>query len=155
MVEGDMGTPWEDFFGNLKVIPGSRISFNVFDENTLLFSPDEFPLEAEDPEDEAEAIGFERVISGHEARAWLKDNEFIGASLWAQGRFLRDHPDELSNYLIGIGAEKLIRYSNVFFARMPIFYRDENGLPSVGMCTIDEGVKLDTCLRLLIRKRSA
>lgn len=129
-------TEWQKFFGHLR----------VWDSD---FNETHYPL-GTDPGDEAEELGLDRLVSGHEAVAELfkrlkKKRE--GASLWAQGRYIKAHPEAQKKHpLLGIGAQWQGRFGDVWF---PVFswYGDK---PSVNLNTLDN--KYDTNYRFLVRQ---
>jgi len=124
---------WLEFFGHL------RIWDSDFNENN-------YPL-GEDPSDGAEEFSFNQVVSGHEVLAEFGCIKRQGASLWAQGRYIKAHPEAQKEHpLLGIGAQWQDRHGYVYF---PIFDWDD-GRPNVSLCSLDD--KYDPSCRFLLRK---
>lgn len=134
---------WKVFFGHLIVWP---TGFNG------RFSESCFPL-GDDPGDEAEEFSFDlmfgKVMTGHEVIAELKRLDRVGASLWAQGSYIKAHPDaQIRHRLIGIGAQ---RQNANGYIEFPEFSCNANHCRGVALARLGHAFNSDC--RFLVSKK--
>lgn len=122
---------WQKLFGHLAIWDGN-------------FNEKNFPLV--DDGDEAEEVGLDKLVTGHQALEEFTRMKREGASLGAQGRYIKAHPKAQKEHpLLGIGA----RWQHGGFVWFPIFDSDDLR-PNVRLGT--QGPECDARCRFLLRK---